>query len=114
MATLQFTFSVGASAKTVVAAETKGKRLAIWIQSYSPTGTAGAANIPIYVAFGTTATQGTAGEWEITAGGVYTWGAQTVFDRFGLPLSAIVPTEFISIIGQGTGPTVGSIMIQTR
>lgn len=112
MATLHFDFSIGTAAVIVVPAETQGKRLAIWLQSYSPSGTAGAANVPLYVKFGQTAVAGKG--FEILAGGIYTWGAQTIFDRFNLPLTAIVQTEYISLIGQGSGPTVGSIMIQTR
>lgn len=101
MATIQTPINVGTTAVQVVGGRA---RRGLWIQSYS-TGDFG-GNASMFVAFGKVATAGSGGELEITAGGVYVFGASGSVLTFGeLP---VCPTEYISIITI-SGTALGAI-----
>lgn len=80
----------------------------LYIRNYS------ASAQTIWVAFGKTATAGTAGEREIIPGGEYSWGGplppatQNIPGGFALPP---VPTESISVI-TSSGTATGTVETQ--
>lgn len=101
MATIQTAISVSTTAVQVVGGRA---RKGLWIQSYSTTDFG--SQVSMFVAFGKVATAGNAGELEITAGGLYVFGASGNVLTFGeLP---VCPTEYISIITI-SGTAVGAI-----
>jgi hypothetical protein len=108
MSTIHHTISVGSGAAAIVVpANLTGTRLALWIQSYGAPDYA--ANPTLWAAFGQAAVAGGAGSWQITAGGVYVWGAASLFSPSGARPSSICPNEYVSIISQ-SGTVVGAII----
>ena len=92
--TIQTPITYTTTAVTFVPA--RDERRALTIQSY-----AGSVGY-MYVAFGKTATAGTAGEWEIAPGAVFNWNGLMP------PLQGNVPLQSISIIVTG-GSATGAI-----
>ena len=108
MSTIHTDINVGSTAAIVVVpANLVGTRLSIWIQSY---GAPDFANNPtMWIAFGQAAVAGGAGSFQLTAGGLYVFGASSLYDKSGPNPTAVVPNEYISIISQ-SGTVRGAIV----
>lgn len=112
MATQQTVIAATTSAATVLAADTTRRFLYIKNYAYQP-GTTTPQTDVIYIAFGKTATAGTAGEIELVPGGEYIFGGPLPPRISNLPKGFVLPncpTEYISVIATGT--TKGAIMVQ--
>jgi hypothetical protein len=104
MATTQTAISASSVASTPVGVN-QARRL-LYIRNYS------SSAATMWVAFGKTATAGTAGELEIIAGGEYLFGGRLPPSVGNLPLGTTLipcPTESISVITSSSTAT-GCIM----